>query len=55
MHWIAQMLNTGFVRDAYDVDGMKLYVNRGTGLWYGFPIRLGIGSEITLLTLVHSN
>ena len=55
MHWIAQALNAGFVKDRYDVDGMTLYVNRGTGLWYGFPIRLGITSEITLVKLVRSN
>ena len=51
MHWLAQALNDGFVKGKYDVDGMTLYVNRGTGLWYGFPIRLGIFGEITLFTL----
>lgn len=51
MHWLAQTLNDGFVKGKYDVDGMTLYVNRGTGLWYGFPIRLGIFGEITLFTL----
>lgn len=51
MHWIAQALNSGFVKDLYDVNGMALYVNRGTGLWYGFPIRLGINGEITLIKL----
>ena len=51
MHWLAQFLNKGFVKDKYQIGNMVLYVNRGTGLWYGFPIRLGIPSEITLLTL----
>ena len=51
MHWLAQALNDGFVKGKYDVDGMTLYVNRGTGLWYGFPIRIGIFGEITLFTL----
>ena len=51
MHWLAQFLNKGFVKDRYQIDDMVLYVNRGTGLWYGFPIRLGIPSEITLVTL----
>lgn len=53
MHWIAQVLNSGFVKGLYQVGDMALYVNRGTGLWYGFPIRLGISSEITLITLVN--
>lgn len=55
MHWLAQFLNKGFVKDKYQIDDMLLYVNRGTGLWYGFPIRLGIPSEITLVTLRKEN
>lgn len=51
MHWLAQLINKGFVKDRYQIGDMLLYVNRGTGLWYGFPIRLGIPSEITLVTL----
>ena len=51
MHWLAQIINKGFVKDKYQIGDMLLYVNRGTGLWYGFPIRLGIPSEITLMTL----
>lgn len=43
--------NAGFVRGLYEVDGLKLYVSRGTGLWNGFPLRLGTPSEISLLTL----
>ena len=51
MHWLAQLINKGFVKDKYQIGDMLLYVNRGTGLWYGFPIRLGIPSEITVVTL----
>ena len=43
---LAQPLVAGL----YDVAGMKVYVNRGTGYW-GPPMRLGPPSEITLLTL----
>ncbi len=43
--------NAGFVRGLYEVDGLKLYVSRGTGLWNGFPLRLGTDPEISLLTL----
>ena len=43
--------NGGFVSGAYDVDGMSLYVNNGTGLWPGFALRLGRPSELTRITL----
>ena len=43
--------NAGFVSGAYEVDGMTLYVNNGTGLWPGFALRLGRPSELTRLTL----
>jgi hypothetical protein len=45
------LLNHGFVSGGYDVGGMKLYVSRGTSLWKGFPVRLGVPAEITLITL----
>jgi hypothetical protein len=45
------LLNYGFVSGEYDVDGMKLYVSRGTSLWKGFPVRLGVPAEITSITL----
>lgn len=40
-----------FTAGLYDVDGMSLYVSRGTG-WWGPPMRLGAPTEITVLTLV---
>lgn len=43
--------NNGYVRGWYDVNGMRLYVNSGAGLWNGFPVRLGVPSEITRLVL----
>ena len=43
--------NGGFVRGWYTVDGMALYVSSGAGLWNGFPIRLGVPSEIAHMTL----
>jgi len=45
-------LNYGYVSGMYDVGKMKLYVSRGTSLWKGFPIRLGVPSEITVVTLL---
>lgn len=43
--------NNGFASGLYDVDGMQLYVNNGTALWHGFALRIGIPSELTVITL----
>lgn len=44
-------VNHGFLRGWYTVEDMQLYVCPGTGLWSGFPVRLGVASEIALITL----
>jgi predicted MPP superfamily phosphohydrolase len=51
LHFIVQAANEGFVSGLYPVGAMKLYVQNGTGLWNGFPLRLGRPSEITLMVL----
>jgi predicted MPP superfamily phosphohydrolase len=43
--------NGGFLSGFYDVGGMKLFVQPGLGLWSGFPVRLFVPSEITVLTI----
>ena len=43
--------NGGYVSGDYRVGGMTLYVSNGTGIWSGFPIRIGRPSEIVLVTL----
>lgn len=43
--------NEGYVRGLYQVGDMKLYVSPGTGLWNGFPVRLGTSGEITRIVL----
>lgn len=43
--------NGGFVGGLYDVDGMKLYVSPGAGLWSGFSCRVGVPSEISRIVL----
>ncbi|OLP59869.1 metallophosphoesterase [Xaviernesmea oryzae] len=43
--------NNGFVSGLYQVGGMQLYVNNGTGLWPGFALRLGRPAELTVITL----
>ncbi len=48
---ILASFNGGFVEGFYDVDGRKLYVHPGTGIWSGFSCRLGVPSEITRIVL----
>ena len=51
MDQLVKRANGGYVSGRYDVDGMTLYVSNGAGLWPGFAARLGVPSEITLVTL----
>lgn len=48
---LAKFANQGFVSGRYEVGNMHLYVSNGTALWNGFPIRLGVPSEITEIVL----
>ena len=49
-------MNGGYVRGLYDgPHGAKLYVHPGTGLWNGFPLRLGVSSEIARIRLVSAS
>jgi predicted MPP superfamily phosphohydrolase len=43
--------NNGYVSGLYKVGDMQLYVNNGTALWPGFALRIGIPSELTVITL----
>tara|TARA_B100001989_G_C24393895_1_gene390644 strand:- start:350 stop:769 length:420 start_codon:yes stop_codon:yes gene_type:complete len=43
-------LANAYLAGLYDHKGTQIYVNRGTGYW-GPPLRLGIPSEITEITL----
>ena len=51
LNLISQYMNGGFISGLYQVDLMQLYVSNGAGLWGGFPLRLGIPSEITQIVL----
>lgn len=48
---VTRIANRGFLAGLYTVGGMPLYVNSGTGLWHGLPMRVGHPSEITEITL----
>ena len=45
------ILNHMFVRGWYQLKRAVMYVHPGSGLWNGFPIRLGVTAEIALFTL----
>lgn len=46
-------MNGLFVRGEYALeDGTKLYVHPGSGVWNGFPFRVGVPAEIARITLV---
>ncbi|MDR1241906.1 MAG: metallophosphoesterase [Deltaproteobacteria bacterium] len=51
MNHIVKKMNQGFVYGWYEVNGMPMYVSSGAGLWGGFPIRLGVPSEIARIVL----
>ncbi len=48
-------LNDGFVSGFYQVGDMTLFVSNGSGIWNGFPFRLGVPSEIVLLRLTRQS
>ena len=48
---LASLLNDWHVNGLYREGGIALYVTAGAGQWIGFPVRLGIPTEIALLTL----
>ena len=44
-------MNEGFISGLYQVGEMQLYLGNGSGLWPGFPIRIGVQSEIAQIVL----
>ena len=48
---MARYANQGLISGLYQLSSMYVYVSNGTALWNGFPIRLGVPSEITEITL----
>lgn len=51
MDLLVGCFNHGLVSGIYKVGEMKLVISNGTGIWNGFPLRLGRPSEIVVLTL----
>lgn len=49
---IVAAFNNGYVSGRYDVDGMRLIVANGAGLWAGLALRIGVPSQILVLRLI---
>ena len=48
---LVRRVNKGYLRGLYEIGPVRLYTSTGTALWSGFPLRLGVPSEIPLITL----
>ena len=51
MHKLVARFNQNYVYGWYEVNDTPMYVSSGAGLWNGFPVRLGVPSEIPFITL----
>lgn len=43
--------NKGFVSGMYKIKDTVLIVSNGSGIWNGFPVRIGVPAEIVVITL----
>ena len=48
---LVRRVNKGYLRGLYEIGPVRLYISTGAALWSGFPLRLGVPSEIPLITL----
>ncbi len=55
MDMIIAAFNHFMVSGEYYRNGMKIFVSNGSGIWSGFPVRLGRPAEIALLRLRSKN
>ena len=51
LKWLIASYNGGLVSGLIDLNGAKLYISSGTGVWPGFSCRLGVPSEIAHIIL----
>ncbi|MDD4702151.1 MAG: metallophosphoesterase [Desulfovibrio sp.] len=51
MNAVVAQFNGGYLYGQYKVDALNMYVSSGAGLWNGFPVRLGVPSEIPRIIL----
>ena len=51
MNAVVAQFNGGYLYGQYAVDALNMYVTSGAGVWNGFPVRLGVPSEIPRIIL----
>ena len=51
LRYFVKRANKGFVSGLYKVKDTALIVSNGSGIWNGFPVRLGSPAEIVVITL----
>lgn len=51
MNALVAQFNGGYLYGRYTADALKMYVTSGAGVWNGFPVRLGVPSEIPRIIL----
>ena len=51
LRYFVKRANKGFVSGMYKVKDTALIVSNGSGIWNGFPVRLGAPAEIVVITL----
>ncbi|MGL5633013.1 MAG: metallophosphoesterase [Azovibrio sp.] len=51
LNYIIALFNSNFIAGEYRLGSMQLYVSHGAGVWTGFPLRLGVPSEVTRIVL----
>ena len=52
LSWFVKRTNAGFVSGRYQIGNTTLIISNGSGIWNGFPMRLGVPAEIVVVTLV---
>ena len=52
LSWFVKRTNAGFVSGRYQIGNTTLIISNGSGIWNGFPMRLGVPAEILVVTLV---
>ena len=51
LRYLVKRANKGFVSGMYKVKDTALIVSNGSGIWNGFPVRIGSPAEIAVITL----
>jgi predicted MPP superfamily phosphohydrolase len=51
LSYLVARANEGFVSGRYKIKDTTLIVSNGSGIWNGFPVRIGVPAEIVIITL----